>query len=385
MPSTRVLLLGLTLALVVAVGWMLFGRPSQRSESIGVVRLGVHVPESRASDGPLEPVDSVEGDDTERSEAEPASIDDAPMEVEEPLAPSAPAPALPVEEAAEPDQSLPLVGPVTGRLIPESGLFGGDSSALLRGITIDLVSRTTPRVEARATLVPVYDEDGGLTEITFATEDLPALEFEVTLASLDHRRWAPVAQSVVPPASEVTFLCYDADQFVELDFIVTDAETGEPVDDWSATRFRSQPSNGNGVLLQAGPLETDAFPLDARLLWTIEASDYAAAFGDERSFSLNADTGKWTAHVELERGFAARIVVLGKSPDRVLANGATIRLDGEFSGRTGASGVVEVRRDEAPETISVHWGTQSLEGAFAEVCLSRRGQLYVALLDESGG
>lgn len=387
MSSSRVLLLGSALATLVAFGWLVLRGAERSPRPGGAGRVVVEAPPAPQRRDVLEPVGpaahSSGEPDSERIELLPADVAVAPGERHAAPAPSAPESPERADEAPEPADEVLLVGPVTGRLLPESGTFGGDEAALLRGITIDLVSRSEPRVEARATLTPVYDDDGALTEIEFATNELPALEFEVTLASLDHRRWAPVAQSVVPPASEVTFLCYDTDQIVELEFIVTDAETGEPVDGWSATRFRSQPSDGNGVLLQAGPLDTDAFPLDARVRWTVEADGYAAAFGDERSFAPDPDTGKWTAHIALKRGFAARVVVLGKNPDRVLANGATIRLDGEFAGRTDAEGLVRLRRVAPPESISVRWGTQELSGTFADVCLARRGQLYVVLLDES--
>lgn len=370
-------------------GWLAFGGLSGNRAEVSASRLIVEregdvVPEGelvdpRVGTPPERLVEAARGEPTreptsELPEASPLRLPfAAPSEGEDS-----------VEIPLEPPLEWELAGPVKGLLTSESGVFTGDADALVRGLTIDLVSKSNPRVETRATLTPILNEEGALTAIAFETEDLPAVTFEVTLSSLDHRRWAPTSQDVMPPASGVSFLCYDGDQAVPLAFVVTDADTGDPVEGWSASQFRASSSDENGVLLHAGPLAMDAFPLNGRLQWALEADGYAAAYGDERAFALDPETGKWTAHVALRKGFATRLVVLGKNPDRVLASGADVYTDGTHAGRTDTQGVLVLAGSKTPERIRIRWGDQALEGDFTDVCLRRRSHLYVALLEGAG-
>ncbi|MEM8710888.1 MAG: hypothetical protein AAGG01_08045 [Planctomycetota bacterium] len=71
----------------------------------------------------------------------------------------------------------PVAGSVTGSLIAEAGSFSGSSSALVRGLHLDLVSREEPHVRRSAELTPVLDDQGNLLRVDFKAADLPALEY----------------------------------------------------------------------------------------------------------------------------------------------------------------------------------------------------------------
>ncbi len=300
-------------------------------------------------------------------------------EEEAPAADGAPAPGLPT-----PTQELaPLpepVGVLSGRLLPESGVFDQEPSALIRGITLDAVSRVAPRITATAALSPVLDDEGRLVAIDFETEALPAVEFELTLSQLGTRRWDRTSAIALPPQGGIEFLCYDGDDEVAVEFLVVDAVSGEAIDDWEASQFRLSASKESGVLLHAGPLNADKIPVDAALQWIVEADGYAPAFGSEGDFQMSADGSKRAVTVRLERGFATRLVVLGVSPDRVPADRADVWVDGRRVGATDDSGQILLRSKAKPETIEVQWHGQSLKGPFAGACLKRRSHLHVALL-----
>lgn len=379
MSARLIALLAAAVALAAFLVWMAMGGGPRALDTGG--RAGapvVSAGESRGSDATLVDLEERNGLPKPETEAPPR----APVIERAPVAPSsAPStvdPAAPIEPEV-PEWPPEPVGAIRGWLRAESGVFGGDTEGLLRGLTLDLVSLESPRVSARARFTPV-EEDGQLVGITFETDPLPPLTFELTLSSLDGRRWSPVTATAVPPAEGIEFLCYDEDASAALAFDVVDAETGAQVEGWSASQFRLTESTGNGVLLHAGPLDLEAGVTGA-LQWIVEADGYAPAFGDERAFGIDPDSGRLTARVELGRGFATRLVVLGADPDRVPAAGAQVWMDGRRAGRTGQDGALVVAADEAPETLEIAWRDQEVKGAFSAVTLRRRSHLHVVLLD----
>lgn len=288
--------------------------------------------------------------------------------------------------ASEPDGAEPVawppppVGSISGSLVPDSGVFGGDAATFLQGITLDLVSREEPHVTRVAQLNPILDPDGRLVRMDFVAADLPALEFELTLSTLDRRRWYPETVLVLPPAEGVEFRCFNNDPTVGLEFEVVDAATGDPVEGWSAEQFRMSVSPENGVLLHAGPLSLDDFPIESPLEWIIVADGYAPAFGDERAFSVDPDTGHWRARVQLHKGLGLRLVVLAPNPELRPAAGALVELDGQSVGTTGASGQLSLGPMEPPTLTRISWNGLESKGSFDEVCLRKRSYLRVAVL-----
>ncbi|MEM8710887.1 MAG: hypothetical protein AAGG01_08040 [Planctomycetota bacterium] len=202
----------------------------------------------------------------------------------------------------------------------------------------------------------------------------------MTLSSLDRWSWYPESQLVIPPLEGVQFLCLNDAKTTKLTFDVVDAETGKSIADWDAFQVQMTVSAENGTLLHAGPLDLDSFPTGGTLRWVIEADGYAAAYGDENAFSADLKEGSWRARVELERGFATSVIVLAPDPSlRPVAN-AGVSLEGKAPLRTDSNGQVLIRRSAAPERARVWWGDHELEGAFDEICQSRRSYLRVVVL-----
>ena len=288
--------------------------------------------------------------------------------------------------APSPNAIPPADASITGFLRPHTGTFEGDPSTLARSIHIDVVARDSAALDVRrATVEPVVDPDGHITSIEFRCEGLAPGRYVVTLSSLDHRRWHPAQREVSAPASNIEFFCYNDAESRQLIFEVVDAATGEPIEDgWKVSQIRITPSEDNGVLLHAGPLDTEHFASGTDLDWAVEAEGFATAYGTQRDFSIDPRTGARRARVELERGFATRIIVLGVSSGpkttRMLADRADVTVDGKAVGRTNDLGVFDVRGAKAPETIRLRWGAQGLQGDFEKVLLARRPFLHVALL-----
>ncbi|MEL6428947.1 MAG: hypothetical protein AAFR54_07185 [Planctomycetota bacterium] len=364
------------------LGWFALGGAEDAEPDVARA-----VPEATDEERDAGPLDAVEATAVAEPEARKPVVDDTPPPAPAPVRPAAAAPPAPaavdVDPAPEEDVvELPSTATISGVLESESGSFAADFDALRAGVHIDLV-RTSDRETAFAspTLEPVLGSDGTLREVRFRFEGLAADEYEVTLSTLDHVRWEPSSIRTPAPGTGLRFLAFEEDRSVPLALEVVDAETGEALPDgaWSAFEVRATVSDENGVLLHSGPLDASRMSLAAEVDLAIVADGYATAFFDERSLQL--DGASLSARVALERGFACRLVVLGKGRGRVLASGARVELDGRSAGRTDDAGALLVSAAERPERIAVTWRGQRLEGAFDEVLLSRRPSLRIALLE----
>jgi len=158
---------------------------------------------------------------------------------------------------------------------------------------------------------------------------------------------------VTPPAEALEFLRYDQEDALPVVFRVFDAESKEPIEDFDAAHLQQTVSAENGVFMHAGPLAAESFPVDATFRWSLWASGYAPAFGDQSAF--REEEGRLIADVFLEPGWSRRFVVLGPDPTMRPLAGAEVLLDGESMGTTSADGSLTVRCDSAPESIDVRF------------------------------
>lgn len=241
----------------------------------------------------------------------------------------------------------PVAGPVRGWLRSERGSWEGNHLEYSQSISLDLVSSGQPRIMLRA---QIEELEG---QLVFEFSDVPRGEYELTLSSLDHFRWTPTSVLVSPPAESIEFVRLDADRTVDLEFVVTDAESGARIEEFELFHIRQTVSEENGILMQVGPLNPKGFPLDSELSWSVEADGYAPAFGDERSFQVH--DGKWVAEVRLRRGWAARFQVIGRDPSMRPLAGALLFLDGDEIGGTDRFGAIHAAREEAPESIEFRY------------------------------
>lgn len=331
---------------------------------------------------PGSPPSSAPPGDTRRArERQPSDLAPTTVETSSPLAPGSPAPAA-TDDAVE-----DLVA-ITGTLRHESGAFARTAEEILGAVHLDIVPSARTAGEEPAglpepRLTPVLNDEGAVQEIAFSFGGLTAGHaYEITLSTMDHQRWTGPAVREYAPNEGVEFLCFGEDESVPLRFIVTDAATGEALDGrWSASEIRITESDANGVLVHAAPLSLEDFPVHGELDFAIEADGYRPAFGDRGAFERDPASGALTARVALERGFSARVVVLGREGSRVLARGAEVHLDGAYAGRTDGSGSLVLERGESPERIEVRWRGQGLAGPLREVLLTRRSGLRIALLE----
>jgi hypothetical protein len=279
----------------------------------------------------------------------------------------------------------PVAGDIRGILQSEVGAWSADDLPTVDSVVLDLVSTSEPRIRMRATIEAQADESGGRW-LSFTFADVPRGEYELTLSSLDSYRWYPVSTFVSPPAEGIAFLRYDLDRTLPLAFRVLDAATGEPIERYTVRHLKTTVSDDNGVLLHTGPLEPDAFPVDAGFEWSLWADGYAPAFGDETSFAIEGE--RRVAEVRLARGWGARFLVLGGRGTKRPVQGATILLDGEIAGTTRDDGTLDVRRAGPPDAVGVryldwtltHDPLEPLNGRTPE----RRGQVIPVLLEPPG-
>lgn len=246
----------------------------------------------------------------------------------------------------------PIAGDIRGVLQSEGGAWSADELPSPGAVLLDLVSTRPPRIQRRS--VPRAEEDGaGGHWLSFAFENVPRGEYELTLSSLDNYRWHPQSVFVSPPADGLAFLRYDLDATLPLTFHVYERTTGEPIEDYEVRHIKLTVSDDNGVLLHTGPLDPDAFPLDAEFTWSVWAPGLAPVFGNERSFEL--DEGQRVAEVRLSEGWGGRFLVMGGRGTKYPLSGATILLDGEVIGSSRDDGTLDTFREEPPKKIEVRY------------------------------
>lgn len=272
---------------------------------------------------------------------------------------------------------------VSGFLRSESGTWRDLAGLLSGGVVVELFDLADPTSVRRAELETLPEPDGS-TAIAFRFERVPPGRHRLGVSSLVAEVWEPASVLVDAPSEGLVLWCRDRVDRVRLGFEVRDAQDGTPIEGWEASALRQSAGGAEGVLLHAGPLEREAFPMDGRLEWSIAAPGYAPAFGDERDFAP-AEEGVWVARVALRRGFAARVVVLARDPIMRGIEGARVELDGGFAGLTDGRGRLDVAHPALPDSLTVRWNGRDREispvraGDSPEAL--RRGQMLVVVLE----
>lgn len=299
-------------------------------------------------------------------EREDVGTRDEPEFGEDGDAPAIRTPPCEVESAFAPDagssgavDTARIAGAIRGVLVRESGPWTDETLPRGNTVILDLVDLKTPHESRRGTLTPVPAGNDGYT-LEFAFEDLPEGEYELTLSALGSVRWSPTSMRVRPPANGLVFTRYDRDPRLPLAFEVRDARTDAEIAAYQVRHVQLTPSADAGVFLQTGPLDVDAFPLDARFAWTLWADGYAAAFGDETAFERRGE--RRVARVRLEPGWSTRVLVLAKDPLARPVSGAEVLLDGRFAGTTDTHGMVAVRASARPASLGVRLDGWSVVG-----------------------
>ncbi len=258
----------------------------------------------------------------------------------------------------EPD--LEIAGDISGQLISEKGYWLPPEIPEPDTLIVELVRLEEPRLELRANLVieDVESFEGGKA-LSFLFKDVPEGMYELSLFNLGAWHWEPRTMTVEAPAAGLDFVRLDRDEVLPLSFEVFDALTGDPIEEFSAAHLEQTVSDRSGVFMHAGPIDQDSFPQVSSYDWSVWAQGYRPSFGDENSFELRE--GRRVARVGLHRGWAARIVVLGREPTMRPLPRATVRVDSHFAGATDANGALIVERDSAPEKIEVEYRDWILE------------------------
>jgi hypothetical protein len=327
-----------------AAWWLLDGAPRRGGDVVRAV-LAAPVPPGTAESVELREVE-------DPTPAPVAALDAAPSSDREAV-------AREVRAIVESPEGDPMgleespTGSVSGLLRSESGAWNDLAGLLRGGVVVELFDPADARATRRAELEPVSEPDGSIA-IAFRFEAVPPGSYRLGVTSLVAEVWEPASQPIDAPEREIVVWCRDRIGRVRLSFDVRDAETGAPVEGWSVNALRQTVSPDGGVLLQAAQLETEAFPVDGRLDWSVVAPGYAPAFGDERLFVPEGE-GSWSARVGLRRGWAARVVALARDPLMRPIEGARIEVDGAFAGLTGARGWLDVALPAEPEALAVSW------------------------------
>ncbi len=275
------------------------------------------------------------------------------------------------------------VAHVRGRLRSESGAWRDLDALLAGGVVIDLVSSSGPLEKRRASLVPEAEHDGTLA-IAFACEDLWPGRWLLTVSSLEPELWIPGVLELDAPVAGLQIWCRDRARRVTLAFRVLDAMSGEPLENWSASALRQTPSADRGVLVHAGPLALEGFPVDSGLEWSLWAPGHAPAFGDERAF-VASDDHNWVAEARLRDGWGLRLLALGRDPAMRPLPGARVWLDGQSAGTTDALGRIDLWAPERPSGLEVRWGAlHARRGGLPQVDSSAarvQGHVLVVVLE----
>ena len=240
-------------------------------------------------------------------------------------------------------ESVPVAGPVRGRLLSQVGEMPRDVYLMLR-------SRSDPQryfhIEPQA-----VSEDLGQVVATFAFEDVPPGDYVLKIDSFDDMEWSPEEVEVTPPAYDVEFLRLDDVALVDLGFRVYDAVTGEEIPRFSLRTRRFSGMFGEEALSGSWPLPRS--PEGRALEWRIEAPGYAPAYGDLSAFDRAGEGGprpRRFAEVRLRPGWGARFEVVSGAEG---LEGARILLDGTLAGLTDAEGRLDVRRSSRPGRVEV--------------------------------
>ena len=145
------------------------------------------------------------------------------------------------------------------------------------------------------------------------------------------------------------------------------------------------PSPDNGLFLHTGPLQADSFPEDARFRWSLAAEGYRPAFGDESAFVRKGDVR--VAEVELERGWATRLLVLMRDPTAKPAFRAEVWLGGAHAGFTDVEGMLVLAAAKAPATLEVKLAGWTMTNdplqPYNGKSAAQRGQVTIVFLEKA--
>lgn len=304
--------------------------------------------------------------DPARAAAEPEPVSPEPSPVvptrrpeRRPIAPAPrPTPLALLPEPEPEPEPLEVAGDITGRLLRERDPWTQDSLPDRSGLVVELVRLEEPRLELRAE-VDVTPLEDGMLEVTFAFRDVPIGEYELGVFSLGAWPWEPRSLRVRAPAAELVLVRQDAVVAPPLEFEVYDAESGERLEDFEVRHLEQTVSEESGVFMHAGPLEGGAFPRGTEFRWSLWADGFRPSFGDERVFEERED--RRVARVDLERGWAARLVVLGREPTLRPLYRARVSVDGRFVGATAQDGSLVLQLEAAPERLEVDYNGWRLQ------------------------
>ncbi len=376
------------LLIVVAAAWIVGGH----AENVGMKEIQLAAktnsgeeqqgPHDSSRGHPLDPSPPPLNDEDSRTKPTRKRVTEmggADSSVEE-LAASSPASAGDAQSARLTPR---IAGSIRGLLVREGGPWTRETLPQTNTVMIDLVPNGRPRENQRANIEPRPDVNGAFT-LEFEFKDLEEGEYVLTLSALGSRRWAPVSVHVTPPASGITFTRYDKDPRLPLEFDVSDATTGDKIEAFQTRNVQLTPSDDNGVFLQTGPLDVNAFTVDGRFQWSLWADGYAPAFGDETAFVRTGD--KRVADVRLQRGWSTKLLVLARDPVAHQVAGARVSVDGHVVGATGVDGMLVVRAASEPTTLQVEWpGWHCVSDPlqpFAGKSAAQRGQITIVMMQK---
>ena len=276
-----------------------------------------------------------------------------------------------------------LAGAIRGELQRESGPWTAETLPKPNTVMIDLVPTDGQRWSRRAEITSEPDEHGNV-RLRFEFDRLPRGEYELTLSSLAAFRWSPVSMRVSPPIENVLFVRYDLDRATALVFHVRDAQTGATIETFDVRSLQLTPLRDNGVFLHTGPFETKSVPEQARFQWSLSAEGYRPAFGDETAFVRQG--GERVASVQLERGWATKVLVLLRDPAAKPAARAEVWLDGRSQGFTDENGTLVLSAPKPPEKLEVRYAGWKMSNdplqPYNGKAAAQRGQVTIVMLEK---
>jgi hypothetical protein len=172
----------------------------------------------------------------------------------------------------------------------------------------------------------------------------------------------PTPDEALPAGSdELHYVLHDDVSSVRVSFQVADAETELPlaiyeyqIACWRGAWFRT------GTLAEGSCAMTD-HPSAVPFRWAIHVEGYAPAFGEDDG--LPDANGERTIAVRLERGWGARLYVMGPGQEKEPLEGAQVSLDGVAAGTTDAHGTLVLFTEERPNRIGVTYKDWSIDDA----------------------
>jgi hypothetical protein len=190
-----------------------------------------------------------------------------------------------------------------------------------------------------------YRRENGEYVARFEFPDLPVGRYELTLEPRNNLRWSPLRMEVVPPATDLEFVCHDDVPTFDLEVRAVDAETGAPVEEcWAVVRVAGRELDDD--------YETDLYldvPADDSLTWMVRARGYRIARGDRSALELGPEHRILEARLERGWGEVFRVTTHDGEP---LA-GVELFVDGEPVGTTDVDGVIAIDRDARPQRIEL--------------------------------